>query len=379
MERNASHNFMKSANACLLFLVVVIFTPLLVACGAADGNSQAGNLAQADTGKGISVETHVLRTGSVVNIIKATGTVFPRHDALVASQTSGTITAIYISLGDPVTKGEPLIQVDDELKQLALEQAEAKLLEAKAAFEKANRDLERNKKLHAAKDISDYIFENVRLQKESAEALYLGTQAQVKIARRQLRDTRIVSPLNGIVAQVPVELGNSVGPGTLVARIVDISKVKVKLGIAQRDIAKVTKGKQTSLFFDAFPGTTFEGAVTAVGPQADLSTRTFPVEISVENSKYRLRGGMIARVEILAETVPNATLLPRTAILERAGKTLIFVVENGVALLRLAKFGLEKGDEVVLLEGAKPGAEVVVSGQENLIDGSLVRIKNQSR
>ena len=85
------------------------------------------------------------------------------------------------------------------------------------------------------------------------------------------------------------------------------------------------------------------------------------------------------RVEILAETIPKATLLPRTAILERAGKTLIFVVENGVALQRLAKFGLEKGDEVVLLEGAKPGAEVVVSGQENLIDGSLVRIKNKNK
>ncbi|MFQ5864515.1 MAG: efflux RND transporter periplasmic adaptor subunit [bacterium] len=343
-----------------------------------DGRSNQGSNGLEEVGdQAVPVETYTIRAAEVVDKIRATGTIFPLHDVLVSSETAGTITQVYAEVGDLVKKGDVLVQVDEELKQLALQQAAAKLVEAKAAYEKAEKDYERNKQLFENQDISEYIFENARLQKESAYAAYLMAQANKKMAERHLKDARILSPVEGYVAARLVELGSTVAPGTPVAKVVDISLVKVKLGVSEKDIVKISKGQPATIFVDSYPSEEFQGHVAAVGPQAELSTRSFPVEILVENSDFRLKAGMLAKVEVATQIRQNVPLLPKSALLERSGQTLIFVIKNGRAQKRIPKLGLESGDKIVLLAGAKAGEEVVILGQENLVHGVQVEVQKK--
>ncbi len=322
----------------------------------------------------IAVETYILNKGEVVEKIISTGTIVPIHDVLVSSETSGTIIAIYVEVGDWLERGDSLIQIDPELKQLSLDQAEAGLIEAKAAKEKSSKDFERNKKLFVSKDISEYIFENARLKMESAQSYLLMAQANVKMAMRQLKDTRIVSPINGFVAVRLVELGGTVAPGTPIAKIVDISKIKVKFGVPENDIVKIKKRNSAVITLDTFPEEKFIGIVTAVGPQADLATRSFPVEVLVKNPGNRLKAGMVAKVEVLTNIMYEVPLLPKSALLERSGQTFIFVIKKNIAEKRTPDFGLEKSDKIALISGAEVGEEVVILGQENLTQGVPVNV-----
>ncbi len=342
------------------------------------GESSSGGSDGKDSGAPvIPVETVVVQMGAVVDTVRATGTVFPRHDVVISSQTAGTVTAVYIEVGNRVKKGDPLVQVDPEMKELALRQAEARLLEARAAFEKAKRDLERHRKLFESKDISEFVYESARLQKESAEAAYLTAKANVQMARRQLKDARIESPVDGFVAARLVDLGTTVAPGAPVAKVVDIDEVKVKFGVPERDVVKIAKGQVATVRVDALKGRSFTGTVSAVGPQADLATRTFPVEVVVQNPEHRLKAGMVARVSVAAGSVENLPLIPKSALLERAGETIVFVVQGEVAHKRVPELGLESNGRIAVLAGVEPGDQVVVLGQENLVEGTRVKVVAQ--
>ena len=359
----------------LLLVVAVLNIASNLGCGNGESSNEGRNGVEIDSPKRIPVQTHVIQQGEVVDLVQATGTLFPLHDVLISSQTGGTVTEVYVEVGDRVKKGAPLVQIDPELKQLALEQAEANLIQAKAAFEKATKDFERNEKLHQTNDISEYIFESVRLQKESADAAHLIAQVNVKMAKRQLKDTRITSPINGLVAARLVELGSTVGPGVPIAKVVDISQVKVKFGVAEKDIVKIEKGQSASISVDSYEQFFFSGKVSSVGPQADLSTRTFPIEVLVDNPKLQLKAGMISKVEIATQINKDALLLPKSALLERANRTIIFIINNNVAEKRIPKLGIESGDYITILEGAEVGEEVVVVGQENLADGVRIVVR----
>lgn len=369
---------MKSLNPNIVYLVVACAAYL--ACGdtqpdgrGTDGRGTDGR----DPLNRIPVETHVIRTGEVVRTVRGTGTVQPKHDIVVSAQTAGTVVAVEIDLGDAINNGQVLVRIDDELKRLALQQAEAQRLQAEAAYEKARKDFERNKKLFETRDISEYVFENARLQMKSAEAAYLTAKANEAMARRHLADTRVVSPIAGVVAARMVDVGSTVAPGTPVARIVDLSQVKVTFGVPEEDRVQLQRDQPAILTVDAYPGARFEGKVSGVGPQADPATRTFPVEVRIDNPGGRLKGGMTGRVEVVTRKAQDARLLPKSALLERRGETLVFVVRDGVAEKHTPKLGLESGEYITVRDGLNVGDEVIVLGQEQLTDGSPVSVKRR--
>ncbi len=354
---------------CVLCLLASSFN----ACSSSDDSEEkASDKKEKVTITKTPVEVELIRSGDVVDVVAATGTAFPLHDVLISSESAGKITEVRFEVGDHVGKGELLLQIDPELKQLAVDQAQAALLQAKAALDKMTKDFERNKELFAGKDISEYVFESARLQKDSAKAAYLTAQANYKMAKRQLSDAGIKSPVSGYLAARLVELGATVAPGLPVAKVVDISKIKVKFGVSEKDIAKIEAGQVVEVAFPAFPSENFHGLVSAVGPQADLATRSFPVEVLLENASGQVKAGMIAKVSIATRTLKGVPLLPKKALLVRSGQNIFFVALNGKAEKRTAELGLEQGDSITLRAGGSSGEFVVVMGQENLTEGSTI-------
>ncbi|MGA9119936.1 MAG: efflux RND transporter periplasmic adaptor subunit [Bacteroidota bacterium] len=292
--------------------------------------------------------------------ISLVGTLYAHNDVSVVSETSGRITAVRADVGDMVHAGDVLVQVDDEIKQ-------ATLSTAQVAFEKSKKDWDRYQALFEKKSITASQCDQARLAYKSAEAQFI-------IARRQLNDTRIKSPISGYVTARPVDIGTMVQAGMPVANVVDISSLKLRLNVAEHDAFKLKTGDKVSITTEVYPGVEFVGSITSISAKGD-DAHTYPVEIVLKNSSaYPLKAGMFGRVEFTTLARESAVAIPRQSLLGSIKNPQVFVVHDGRAFLRDIVVGEASGDTLGVRQGLKQGDVVVVNGQNNLRDSSAVAI-----
>jgi len=289
-----------------------------------------------------------------------TGTVSANNDVALAAETQGKVTAIYVNVGDKVSAGTPLLQIDDELKQAALTAAEAN-------FEKAKKDLERFESLKKEHTISDTQIENARLMYKTAEAQFI-------VARRQLRDTKIISPIAGIVTARNVDIGANVQNGNIVANIVDIVQLRVKLNIAEKDIFRLRKNDVATISTEIFPEKTFDGKIFSIGVKGD-EAHTYPVEVHFANdNKEQFRACMFVKVAFHSMLHSEVLAIPRDALIGSVKDAQVFIVENIIAKLRRVIITSHSGQYLEVLSGASAGETIVINGQNNLQDNVQVAI-----
>lgn len=183
-----------------------------------------------ETEKAVSVSVVTVGKTTLSRTLSLIGTITANNDVAIVSETSGRVVAIGAKVGDYKPAGSVIAQVDDELKLANFKSAEV-------AYEKAKKDLERYEALLKEGGISDAQVESARLNFKSAEAQYI-------VARRQLQDTRITTPISGIVTERRVDIGSVVSNGMVVANAVDIAKLKVKVNVAEKDVFKLKVGKK---------------------------------------------------------------------------------------------------------------------------------------
>lgn len=291
------------------------------------------------------------------------GTIYANNDVNIVSETAGKVTAVYAKVGDYKSAGSVLFQVDDELKKAALMSAEAN-------YEKAKKDYERTVALFQQKSATDAQLDMAKLGSAMAEAQYI-------VAKRQMADTKIKTPISGFITARYIDLGSMVQgapQATLVANIVDISRVKVKLNVAESDAFILKAGDQVSVTTDVYPQITFTGRIESIGSKGD-DAHTFPVEISIANeAKHQLKAGMFARISFTSTRSGESIVIPRAALVGSVKSPQVFVVENGIAKLRNITVGSESGLDIQALNGLSLGEEVVVSGQNNIVDNIKVEI-----
>jgi len=299
-------------------------------------------------------------------ILSLVGNITANNDVNIISEAAGKITGVFTKVGDYKQAGSVLFQVDDELKKAAFMSAEAN-------YEKAKKDYERFKTLYQQKSVSDSQLDQAKLGAAIAEAQYI-------VAKRQLEDTQIKTPISGYVSARYVDLGSMVQgapQATLVANIVDIGRLKVKLNLAERDAFLIKTGDQVKVTVDVYPGITFNGRIESVSSKGD-DAHTYPVEISINNEKvHPLKAGMFARVEFTSIKNRETIVIPREALVGSVKEPQIFVVENGIAKLRNLTVGSQSGIYVQVLQGLMEGETIVVNGQNNLVDNLKVEIVNK--
>jgi RND family efflux transporter MFP subunit len=291
------------------------------------------------------------------------GTVSANNDVNIVSEAAGKITGVFVKVGDYKHAGSILFQVDDELKKAAFMSAEANYIKAK-------KDYERIQSLFSQKASTDSQLDAARLGAAVAEAQYIT-------AKRQLNDTQIKTPISGYVTSRNIDLGSMVqGPssGTLVANIVDISRVKVKLNVSEKDAFVLKTGDRVSVTTDVYSGVTFKGRIESIGAKGD-DAHTYPIEITITNEQnHPLKAGMFARVEFTTLNNRNVIVIPRNALVGSIRNPQVFVVENGATKLRNLTVGNESGTSVEVLQGLMEGEDVVVSGQNNIEDNTKVTV-----
>jgi membrane fusion protein (multidrug efflux system) len=340
------------------------------------GRTPAGAPSAAPGGGGAANAPVAVEVGRVEALVleddaQAVGSLRSHQGVMLRPEISGRVARLGFRDGQPVKRGQLLVQLDDTLQQAQLKQALAQ-----AGIARTN--LQRNRELVAQGFVSQSAVD------QSAAALDVA-EAQVALAEAQLARTRIVAPFDGVAGIRAVNLGDYVKDGADLVNVEDLSQVWVDFRLPERFIARVRSGQPVDLSLDALPGQRFKGRVDALDSLVDANGRSLLVRARVENPGGVLKAGMFARARIVFARREQAVVVPEEALVPMGDKQwLIKVVDgpDGKVSRRLeARLGLRLPGKAEVLEGVAAGDWVVTAGQARLMraDGVPLRVVDVAR
>jgi RND family efflux transporter MFP subunit len=294
----------------------------------------------------------------------------------VGSKTLGYLDAVLVDRGDRVTRGQllALVRPSDLPDQLAA--ARGNLAQAQSAAALARTNYDRAKQLAPEAVVSQQELQQAQSQFASAEAAQQAAQSQISALAVRLGETRISSPLTGVVVQRRLDPGTLVGPpgGGAIVTVAQVDRLRVFITVNERELAGVAVGKDAHVEVDALPGRTFTGKVVRLAPALDPATRTLDAEVQLDNRSGELYPGMYGRGAIVVETHPRVPVVPVGAVVLTNKQAYAFAVDAGDVVRRRAiTLGVDGGDWFEVKTGLRAGDEVVVAGSEGLSDGMKVR------
>ena len=327
----------------------------------------------------VPVEVAPVVERTIENRIQAVGTVEANLYTTVSAEVEGAVAQFDQREGDRVEKGQILARLRRTDLEIAIKEAKANLREKEALFTRAQQDYRRFKTLLDEGAISAAELDRAEASADAARALKESTEEAYRKIDDQLRRTSVIAPFSGYIVKKHVEIGQWVDEGGKVADVVDIDTIYVLIPVNERDIGKIQKGDAATVTVDTYPGRTFEGEVTYIIPQADLSSRNFPVKIRVDNSReHLLKAGMFARVSIRYGTARRGLFVPKDAVVVQKKDQVVFVLDTSRVQMRRIETGQAMGEMVEVVKGdLRPGQKVVVAGNEILRDGAAVQVRQK--
>ena len=334
--------------------VAAVAVIMAVSCGnTASKNAQQAANAMADEAPTVAVEQVSVR--EVPQLATYTSTVQAYVKNNIAPQMSGRITKINVEIGDNVTKGQVLAEMD-----------KTSLLQAQLQLQNQAVELQRLKTLYEAGAISKSDFDAV-------EVAYNVAKTQVENLEE---NTVLRSPVAGVVTARNYDAGDMYAMSAPIYTVEQIKPVKLLVAISESDYTKVKKGDSVEITADAIPDMTFYGKVEKIYPTVDPATRTFTIEVVVNNNYTTLRPGMFARVTITFGS-NNSVVIPDVAVVKQqgSGERFVYVLnpDNTVTYQKVV-LGRRMGAEYEVLEGLTDGAKIVTGGQIRLKDGIKVTV-----
>jgi len=290
--------------------------------------------------------------------------------AAVLSRVDGVIQEVRIDENSLVADGDLLLQVDSTEYALAADRARADLVTAQARFQEMTFGDDGITDPQAREERNLL----ARARSGLAQAEVALEEAEINLARTSVR-----APFPGRVADLRVVEGQQASPGTELFTVVDLDPIKVEVQVLEAEIGYLTEGRRASVTFAAFPGETFSGRVSTINPVVDPETRTARVTVLLSNPRGRIKPGMYARVSLDATYFPDRILVPRSAILEKDRRTMLFVYEDGRAKWRYVTTGLENDTQVEIVPNeetsmVEPGEIVLVDNHYYIIHDAPVTL-----
>jgi membrane fusion protein (multidrug efflux system) len=275
-------------------------------------------------------------------------------------EVAGRIAAIGFRDGQPVKRGQVLVQLDAALNEAEVAQARAELDLAKSTLKRTE-------------DLASKNFVSGSAQETAASNVEV-LAARLKLAEARLAKMRILAPFDGVVGIRTVSIGDYVKDGADLVNIEDIGVLKVDFRVPERYLPHMRAGQAVEVVADALPADRYRGAIEAINPRVDANGRSLEVRARLSNSDGRLRPGMFARVRIIIGERTNALLVPEEAIVPLGDDFFVYTVVDGKANRIRVKLGVRRNSQVEVLEGVKAGDKVITAGMRVQRDGQPVRI-----
>jgi RND family efflux transporter MFP subunit len=317
-----------------------------------------------------------VRLGKLDSAGSVTGTVRAFHRATVTAETQGRVVARAVEPGARVEKGQLLVELEASRFELDLARASASLQAARTVRAHAEREFERGEKLGAQSAISSQRLDDLRHALDRGRDEIALAKVNRDTAKRNLADTQIVAPFAGTLDSLSVNVGDFVAPGTAVATVVDLSRVRIFGGVTAREAARLSPGSEARVSVADLGGASFAATLQSVGRVADRTDGTYEIELWMDNAEERMRDGLVARIELPDASREQHLLTRRGALMRRNGQPEVFVVERvgerNVARIRTLRTGRSQGEWVEVLDGLEEGDAVVYDGHFALEDGSIV-------
>jgi membrane fusion protein, multidrug efflux system len=334
--------------------------------GAASGPAAAGGPGGGGGGGGKpAVEVAKVEQAKLVDEAQATGSLRSRQNIMVRPEVSGRITQVNFRDGQKVSRGQLLIQLDDQLAQAQVKQAQAELSIAQVNFNRNKELVEQN-------------FISRRTVDESGASLEVA-QAKLALAKATADRLKILAPFDGTVGIRSINLGDYLKDGADVVNLEDMDAVYVDYRLPERFQTRLRAGQRAEVEVDAVPGRKFSAVVQAIDPLVDANGRSLGVRACIDNRRMQLRPGMFARVATNFSTRDKARVVPEEAIVPQGSRQFVIrLVDSpeGLVSQRVeVKVGMRTPGKVELLDGVAVGDTVVVAGQQRLQrDGTVVRV-----
>lgn len=349
----------------------------LVAMGAAGCGGKSASVSASGEGgpeAATPVEVQLVESKPIAETTEYLALLKSRHSATINPQVEGYITKIFVKSGDHVATGAALLQIDPLKQEATVNSQEATRLAQESNVNLARVNLERAKKLAEAGVIAKSDLDNAQTNYDTAVAQLKSLEHQVEQQKVELRYYKVSSPMDGIVGDIPVRVGDRVVVSTLLTTVDEPGALEAYLYIPAARAKDLRLGLPVKLLDEAGDLRT-QTQITFISPQVDPDTQTVLAKAAVPNPKANLRIAQQVRAQVVWGNA-SGPVVPVLAVTRINGQFFVFVAEKGakgtIARQRGVKVGDIFGNDYAVLDGLKPGEHLIVSGTQFLQDGAAV-------
>lgn len=288
------------------------------------------------------------------------GVVKPYASAKISSEEGGLILSILKNKGDRVGSGQIVVRLKKDVEGATYDQMVAQYELAKLNFEKQQQLYDEN---------------------ATTEIAYLTAKWQLEAASKGLEVVKthiskgfIRSPINGVVEDKFMNNGEMSAPGIPILSIVDVSRVKISAGIPEKYVEQIKNGQDVKITVEVLPGVDFTGKISYISPSLAQGSRTFEIEIVINNKDRLLKPEMSANVELARKEDENAIAIPQDYIIDYGDEKYVFVYDNGIAKKTDLTLGGRNENLVLVKSGLNAGDKLIIEGFQTLNDGEKVKV-----
>lgn len=295
----------------------------------------------------------------ITDSFKATGNFEAFREITLSSLLQGNLIQIDVEKGDDVYQGQLIARLDADLFKADLVAAEANMVKTK-------KDLDRYEELAPRGAVTPQQVDDMRLA-------YKNAISRLESVKKQISNSTIKAPFKGTINERFVEPGSYIAAGGKIVELIDVGTLKIRVSVSESEVLKLKVGQKVTVNADALPVEGFDGKVSFIGVKADKSLR-YPVEIQIKNNTKTLKAGMYGSATFTSTEMKEVLVIPREAIAGSLKQPNVYVIENGMAILRTIEIGTVSESGVEVLSGLKEGDQVVTDGQINLEDGDAITV-----
>ncbi len=397
--------------AVMILALAVVGLILTSSKGKKQEENTAGSVSTSDVL--FPVKVALVHKGDLIHWVNPSGYAYPRIENEIKPNLSGRIVELNAYDGKIVHKGDVLFKLDDRELLIALQEAEDQLINAQVDYNLANKgavDTTGEYKYKLERDSLQYVYNDAERKfkvgkisqtaldriKRNYEAISVFTsvnredviadkiglnraESQYEDAKLKLCYATVNAPFDGVVADCAVQPGSYVQAGQTCMRVVDVSKIRINCEVTETDLPRIKVGDKANARFVAFAGKTFEGTVVQINPIIDLQKRTATVVVEIANAGTAIKPGMYVTVTIASDVDHDVVIVPKSAVLFRDNRPLVFTVLNGESQWIYVTLGKMNDDFYEIKDGLSIGDTLVVGGNYNLAHEAKVRITEMTK
>lgn len=334
--------------------LTIMFALLLVlpSCKKEEANNQ-NNI------QPVNITVEVIKPSHMIDGIQIAGTAKAYDDVMLSPEEGGIVKEWIKKKGDRVKKGDLIVTLKDEVIKAGYDAAIAQ-------YQMAQLNLEKQQSVYEQQGISELQYKNLQYARDAAKA-------NADLMKARWERTQLRSPFDGIVDNTVPNAGEMAPPGVPIARVVNISTIKVQAEVPELYSGTIKVGTAATVTFDAVPNETLNGKVSFVSSTVSAANRTLLIEILLQNPNGKIKPEMVAKVKLVREKKENVVLVSEDIVqLVDRDRYIVYVDNNGTAEERRLTLGGRQGNLVEVTAGLNIGERLIVSGYQKLVNGSPV-------